>query len=123
MSSESQFSHPHDLDDDRNRPADQQQAIERPDPPDEAIAIGRQGVAISECRIVLEREFEISSIVELQRLRLVIAGPDVISAICAHIKASTVIVSGDDSRANMPISLVTRAVWRVAKTISAVITA
>ena len=32
------------------------------------------------------------------------------------------IVSSDDSRANMPISLVTRAVWRVAKTISAVIT-
>src|SRR3954470_10200140 len=50
--------HAHHLEDDRNRPADQQQAVERRDRADQALALGRHRIAVAEGGVVLERELE-----------------------------------------------------------------
>ena len=50
--------HAHDLEDDRDRPADQQQPVERRDRPDQPLALRRHGIAVAERGVVLEGEFE-----------------------------------------------------------------
>ena len=50
--------HAHHLEDDRDRPADQQQPVERRDRADQAASLRRHRIAVAERGVVLEREFE-----------------------------------------------------------------
>src|SRR5205085_3140846 len=47
-----QFGHPHHLEDDGDRPADQQQPVERGDWPHQAAAFGGDGIAVAERGVV-----------------------------------------------------------------------
>src|SRR3954451_22055320 len=50
--------HAHHLEDDRDRPADQEQTVERGDRADQALALGRHRIAVAQRRVILERELE-----------------------------------------------------------------
>src|SRR5262245_41001388 len=53
-----QFRHPHHLEDHGDRPADQQEAVERRDRPDQAVTTNRPRIAVSERRVVFEGELK-----------------------------------------------------------------
>src|SRR5438045_2264615 len=54
VASDLQFRHAHHLEDDGDRPADQQKPVERGDRPDQAAALGGNRITVAKRRVVLE---------------------------------------------------------------------
>src|SRR3954451_7789137 len=82
---ELQFGHAHHLENHRDRPADQQQAVERGDWAGEPPSFPRHGVAVTQRRIVLESKFESVDVFHLEAEPIEVAGPDAdLNGVRAH---------------------------------------
>src|SRR6478735_788254 len=70
-----QFGHAHDLENDGDRPADQEQSVERGNRPHQPVALAGDRVAVAERSVVLERELERAGLFGFDPGPGVVAGP------------------------------------------------